>query len=135
MHQRRNFYAEDGAEFRDENQKARFRVARKHGLRYCKLSGTSDWDYKIREIEFKATIRRSDLNILGDFFLIALMLIMMLYPVRNNFLIIASISTLVFAIFVSLFSKAREHEVLGIVAAYAAVLVIFVETSFQSSPT
>ena len=133
MHQRRNFYAEDGPEFGEKIRT--FQDARKYGLRYCKLAGTGDWDYMIREIEFKATIRRASIGLLSGLFLIGPMLIMTLYPSRNTSLITTSICTLIFIAFVSLFSKAREHEVLAIVAAYAAVLVVFVGTSFQSSNT
>ena len=44
-------------------------------------------------------------------------------------LLTASTSIGLFAIFVALFSKAKEQEVLAITAAYAAVLAVFVGTT------
>jgi VIT1/CCC1 family predicted Fe2+/Mn2+ transporter len=130
MHMRGKFYIKDGPEFGEELEKCHNTdYARKHGLRFCKLAGTGDWDYLLREMKFKATIRRTGFGILGGLFLVVPMLIMTLHQSRNTSLITVCISTLIFTIVVSVFSKAKEHEVIGIVAAYAAVLVVFVGTS------
>ncbi len=130
MHKRAKFYAEDGPEFRDEIQMCHTtNYAREHGLRFCKLAGIGDWDYLLRETKLKATIRRTSFGVLGGLFLIVPMLIMKFYPSRNTSLITASISTLIFILFVSIFSGANEQAVLAIVAAYTAVLVVLVGTS------
>lgn len=136
MHKRGKFYLEDGREFgEDDSEMKKFQdmdCGRGNGLRFCKLAGTGDWDYLIREMKFKATIRRTSFGLLGALFLIVPMLIMTLYPSRNNCLITASVSTLIFVVFVSVLSKANDHEVVAVVAAYAAVLVVFVGTSMTT---
>jgi VIT1/CCC1 family predicted Fe2+/Mn2+ transporter len=82
-----------------------------------------------RQKSLREMVRRFGMAMLGGVALIVPMLIMTLHKSRNTCIITVSVATFVFAAFVAVFSRAQEQEVLGVVAAYAAVLVVFVGTS------
>lgn len=65
----------------------------------------------------------------GGIALVGPMLIMVLHRGKATSLVTVSVSVLLFAIIISKYSTGTPEAVLGIVAAYAAVLVVFVGTS------
>lgn len=60
---------------------------------------------------------------------IIFILIMRLYPSLLNGLTTSSVAIILFSGMVSFFFKASNAETLGLTAAYAAVLVVFVGTN------
>jgi hypothetical protein len=67
--------------------------------------------------------------IFGGAALIGPMLLMVLYKPPLTLQLIESIAVFVFALVVAIFSNAEPETVLAALAAYAAVLVVFVRTS------
>jgi hypothetical protein len=65
----------------------------------------------------------------GGVALVGPMLIMVLYKHLLTSLLTTSIAVFVFSLFLATFSTGSPETVLGAVAAYAAVLVVFVGTS------
>jgi VIT1/CCC1 family predicted Fe2+/Mn2+ transporter len=82
-----------------------------------------------RKKSLRDMVRRFGIAILGGVALIVPMLVMTLHKSRNTGIITASLATFVFAAFVAAFSNAQGHQLLNAVAAYAAVLVVFVGAS------
>ena len=92
-----------------------------------------------RELDQRGRVERSQkqvftqrvaMAIFGGAALIGPMLIMTLHPSRNTSLITVSVATLVFALVLAFSARdSTGKDVLGVTAAYAAVLVVFVGTS------
>jgi hypothetical protein len=81
-----------------------------------------------------AFIQRLSFAVLGGFALIIPMLIMKLYPTTLTVCLTTALFVIVAALLLALFMQDTEpKDVLGITAAYAAVLVVFVGTSTTSS--
>ena len=81
-----------------------------------------------------AFYRRSIFALLGGFALIVPMLIMKLYPTTLDVCLTTTLFVIAAALLLALFMKDTEpKDVLGITAAYAAVLVVFVGTSTTAS--
>lgn len=71
--------------------------------------------------------------VLGGVALIAPVLLMTLKPTLVVNLVTASISTMIFAVIMVIFAAdASGKDVLASTAAYAAVMVVFIETSLQA---
>ena len=92
---------------------------------------------------FQRILRRKNVQQLGQRFIMAIsggvallvpMIVMVLNPSQNKSLITTCVAVSVFAIIIALISKASPENVLGITAAYAAVLVVFVGTG-SSGPS
>ena len=96
-----------------------------------------------RELDQKGREERSQKNALTQRIIMALfggtaligpMLIMTLHQSRNTSLITSSVATFVFALVMAFAARdSAGKDVLGITAAYAAVLVVFVGTSTTPS--
>ena len=96
-----------------------------------------------RELDQKGREERSQKNALtqrivmalfGGIALIGPMLIMTLHRSRNSSLITASVATFVFALVMAFAARdSAGKDVLGVTAAHAAVLVVFVGTSTTPS--
>jgi hypothetical protein len=94
----------------------------------------SDWEilpgWQRRELfrqrTWRAQTRRLGMAIFGGVALIAPMLLMVLHRDQTTALITTSVSTLLFAVFVANFTTSPPEVVVAAVAAYAAVLVVFV---------
>lgn len=83
-----------------------------------------------KRIRSERRLQRLRMGILGGLSLIAPMLIMVLHHDLLTTLMVASLATLLFAGALAWWGKQHSGEaVLGAVAAYAAVLVVFVGTS------
>lgn len=74
-------------------------------------------------------LRRFIVALTGGLSLVVPMLIMRINETTTKSLVTTSVAVVLFAIIVSLGFKASAAETLGITAAYAAVLVVFVGTS------
>lgn len=93
-----------------------------------------DWEilpgWQRRELFRKRTWRarseRFGMAIFGGVALIAPMLLMVLHRDRTTALTTTSVSTLLFAVIVANFTTSQPEAAVGAVAAYAAVLVVFV---------
>lgn len=81
-----------------------------------------------------ALFERMFMAIFGGVALIGPMLIMTLHPSRNTSLITTSVAVFIFAVLLANgASDSSGKDILGATAAYAAVLVVFVGTSSDSS--
>ncbi|KAF2096060.1 hypothetical protein NA57DRAFT_59118 [Rhizodiscina lignyota] len=83
----------------------------------------------LRQQKRKALMRRLALALLGGIAPIIPMMIMSLVSTKACSLATTSVATFLIACLVAIFSEAKEQEVLAVVAAYSAVLVVFVGTS------
>jgi hypothetical protein len=99
--------------------------------------------FKLRELDKRGRLIREEKNaylerlLLGSFggiMLIGPMLLMVLNYNRNTTLITTSVATALFTIVLATFARGMAgKDVLAAVAAYAAVLVVFVGTSITPS--
>lgn len=99
---------------------------------------------KMRELDKKGRMLREKKNaslerlLLGSFgglMLIGPMILMVLNYNRNTALITTSVATVLFILILATFARGMAgKDVLAAVAAYAAVLVVFVGTSIAPSP-
>ena len=79
---------------------------------------------------WEALYRRSLFALLGGFALVVPMLVMKLYPTTLNVCLTTTLFVIVGALLLAIFMTDTEpKDVLGMTAAYAAVLVVFVGTS------
>jgi len=84
----------------------------------------------------RAFIERLLLGSFGGIMLLGPMLLMVLHYDRNTTLITTSVMTAWFTLGLAVFARSMAgKEVLGAVAAYAAVLVVFVGTSIAPAPS
>ena len=101
------------------------------------------YQFKLREIDKKGRLRREEkyatlerliLGSFGGIMLLGPMLLMVLHYDRNTTLITTCVSTVLFTIVLAIFARGMAgKDVLATVAAYAAVLVVFVGTSTAPS--
>jgi hypothetical protein len=82
----------------------------------------------IRDRRHKAFLLRFLMALFGGVALIGPMILMVLHHDRNTSLSTTSVAVFLFAIVVACFSDAGPEATTGAVAAYAAVLVVFVGT-------
>ena len=78
---------------------------------------------------FVDRLARFIVAVTGGLSLVVPMIIMRLHQNVNKSLIVTSVAVVLFSAVVSLFFKVSNADTLGITAAYAAVLVVFVGTS------
>jgi hypothetical protein len=83
----------------------------------------------IRETKVGAFWKRLYMAIFGGFAVVAPMLLMVLYKHILTSLLTTSLAVFLFALAMATFSTANAETLLAAVAAYAAVLVVFVGTS------
>lgn len=83
----------------------------------------------IRETKAGAFWKRLYMAIFGGFAVVAPMLLMVLYKHLLTSLLTTSLAVFLFALAMATFSTANPETLLAAVAAYAAVLVVFVGTS------
>jgi hypothetical protein len=83
----------------------------------------------IRETKVGAFWKRLYMAIFGGFAVVAPMLLMVLYKHILTSLLTTSLAVFLFALAMATFSTANPETLLAAVAAYAAVLVVFVGTS------
>ena len=81
-----------------------------------------------KERSFKAFLLRFFMALFGGVALVGPMILMVLHHDRTTSLSTTSVAVFLFAIVVACFSKAGPEAITGAVAAYAAVLVVFVGT-------
>lgn len=79
-----------------------------------------------RERTLRHLSRRLTMGLIGGFALIGPMLLMVLHNDLATTLSTASCATILFALVLAVFSELRDETLLATVAAYAAVLVVFV---------
>jgi uncharacterized membrane protein YhaH (DUF805 family) len=77
---------------------------------------------------FRAFVQRLVAALFGGVALVAPMLLMVLHKDRATDLATTSVAVLLFAVAVAYYSDATPEAIVSIVAAYAAVLVVFVGT-------
>ncbi|KAI9745420.1 MAG: hypothetical protein M1818_000954 [Claussenomyces sp. TS43310] len=128
------------------------RAARQMRLSHRAIAGIEDWerDFKLQSYNLKAEqeeqrkraleewwimIRRFAMAVAGGIALIIPVVIMTEYPGKIESLVTTSISVILFAIFLTWYSKADEKDILAATAAYAAVLVVFVGTNLNTGTT
>ncbi|KKA22965.1 hypothetical protein T310_3016 [Rasamsonia emersonii CBS 393.64] len=92
---------------------------------YNILPGFSRGEYNTR-IDLANFWERITMGLLGGLALIGPMLLMVLHKDLLTTLVTASVSTILFAVALSFFTQLQGQTVLASVAAYAAVLVVFV---------
>jgi hypothetical protein len=114
------------------------------------LAGTEDWEkdfhnqavnhkaeqeeYTRKQVEaFKQKMRRFAMAVAGGIALIVPVVVMSCHQSLTWSLATTSIATVLFAIFITLYSRAEEKDILAATAAYAAVLVVFIGTSLSQS--
>jgi hypothetical protein len=85
-----------------------------------------------RNISQNMRLQRVFMALIGGFFLVGPMLLMVLVNTRTASLITSSLCVLVFGLVMAAFFLERPFDVLSGTAAYAAVLVVFVGTSLES---
>jgi VIT1/CCC1 family predicted Fe2+/Mn2+ transporter len=85
--------------------------------------------YHKRDVSFREFWTRFYMAFFGGLALVGPMLIMVLYKRRYTPIVTVSVSVFLFAVAVAAFSPEKPTTVLGVVAAYAAVLVVFLGTS------
>jgi hypothetical protein len=85
---------------------------------------------RMLRMERNASLERLILGIFGGIMLLGPMLLMVLNYNRNTTLITTSVATVLFTLVLATFARGMAgKDVLAAVAAYAAVLVVFVGTS------
>jgi len=81
-----------------------------------------------KDRNFKALLERFAMAMFGGIALIGPMLLMVLHKDRATNLSTTSVATLLFAAIIARFSSGTPEVIVGVVAAYTAVLVVFVGT-------
>lgn len=79
-----------------------------------------------RSVNFKATLERFLIALLGGIALVGPMLVMELHNDLPTKLTTTSVAVFLVAAFVAVYSTAPPEIIISVVAAYAAVLVVFV---------
>ena len=99
-----------------------------------KLIGTFDQRTRInKRRSFKALTARFTMAMLGGLLLVGPMLLMVYHKDLTTSTATTSVAVIIFAVIMSLYTDATPEVVVGAVAAYAAVLVVFVGTIFQDA--
>jgi hypothetical protein len=86
-----------------------------------------DQQGRLKRVQKEATVKRIAMAMEGGVALISPVLIMVLHPTRNTYLVTVSVATSLMALIIGLFATdSTEKDVLAGTAAYAAVLVVFI---------
>lgn len=82
-----------------------------------------------RDRKFESFLERLLMAIFGGTTLVGPMLLMVLHDDRTTALVTTCVAVLLFAVFVALFSTGSPIAIVSAVAAYSAVMVVFVGTN------
>lgn len=124
MHDREHFFL-NGSRYQGKVSRPSDQHWKSDKYIYNILPGPSRGEYNAR-IDLANFWERITMGLLGGLALIGPMLLMVLHKDQLTSLLTVSVSTILFAVALSFFTQLQGQSVLASVAAYAAVLVVFV---------